>query len=55
MNEIRLYRRDEKGKIVKENDHLMDGFRYAIMGRDIATTELKPGGTWNFKPGKFIG
>jgi len=55
MNEIRLYRRDEKGKIVKENDHLMDSWRYAIMGRDIATTELKPGGTWNFKPGKFIG
>ena len=34
MNEIRLYRRDEKGHIVKSNDHLMDSFRYAIMGLD---------------------
>lgn len=24
LNEYRLYRRDEKGKIIKENDHLMD-------------------------------
>ncbi len=29
--EFRLYRRDEKGKIVKENDHLMDALRYLIM------------------------
>lgn len=29
--EYRLYRRDEKGKIVKENDHLMDAMRYNIM------------------------
>jgi phage terminase large subunit-like protein len=26
--EYRLYRRDEKGRIVKENDHLMDDMRY---------------------------
>jgi phage terminase large subunit-like protein len=40
MNEIRMYRRDEKGKIIKSNDHLMDAFRYLIMtGRDIAKTE----------------
>lgn len=40
MNEIRLYRRDEKGKVVKSNDHLMDAFRYLIMtGRDVARTE----------------
>lgn len=31
MGEIRLYRRDEKGKIVKERDHLMDCARYLIM------------------------
>lgn len=31
MSEIRLYRRDEKGKIVKERDHLMDAARYLIM------------------------
>lgn len=28
FEEYRLYRRDEKGKIVKQNDHLMDGSRY---------------------------
>ena len=40
LNEIRMYRRDEKGKIIKSNDHLMDAFRYLIMtGREIATTE----------------
>jgi len=37
MDEIRLYRRDEKGNVVKSNDHLMDAFRYAIMtGREAA-------------------
>lgn len=30
--EYMLYRRDEKGKIVKEFDHLMDCLRYLIMG-----------------------
>jgi len=29
--EFRLYRRDENGKIVKENDHLMDDTRYLVM------------------------
>ena len=28
--EYRIYRRDEKGKIVKANDHLMDTMRYLI-------------------------
>ena len=28
LGEFRLYRRDEKGKIIKENDHLMDATRY---------------------------
>lgn len=40
-NEMRLYRRNEKGEIVKENDHLMDAMRYNIMsGRAVA--KLKP-------------
>lgn len=39
-SEIRLYRRDEKGKIVKERDHLMDAKRYLIMsGMGRAMTE----------------
>lgn len=29
--EFRIYRRDEHGKVVKENDHLMDCNRYLIM------------------------
>jgi phage terminase large subunit-like protein len=29
-SEYRLYRRDEKGRIVKENDHLMDDTRYLV-------------------------
>jgi phage terminase large subunit-like protein len=28
LNEFRLYRRDEKGRVVKANDHLMDATRY---------------------------
>jgi hypothetical protein len=28
LAEFRLYRRDEKGRVVKENDHLMDSTRY---------------------------
>lgn len=38
--EYRIYRRDEKGKVVKENDHLMDATRYLIMtGMAFAQTE----------------
>ena len=40
LSEVRLYRRDEKGKIVKERDHLMDATRYLIMtGMARGTTE----------------
>lgn len=38
--ELRLYRRDIKGKIVKENDHLMDDMRYL----------LNTTGIWKTKP-----
>lgn len=31
LSEFRMYRRDEKGKIVKVNDHLMDTTRYLCM------------------------
>jgi hypothetical protein len=31
LNEYRMYRRDEKGKVVKENDHALDALRYLIM------------------------
>ena len=40
LAEFRLYRRDEKGKIVKEFDHLMDDTRYLIVsGIERAITE----------------
>jgi len=32
LKEYRIYRRDEKGRIVKSDDHLMDATRYLIMG-----------------------
>ena len=31
FEEFRLYRRDEKGNVVKKNDHLLDATRYLIM------------------------
>lgn len=31
LAEYRVYRRDDKGKVVKSNDHLMDATRYLIM------------------------
>lgn len=39
-NEYRIYRRDDKGHIVKEHDHLMDATRYYVMsGIDVAKTD----------------
>lgn len=37
--EFRLYRRDEKGKIVKENDHLMDSTRYLLFTDGVFSSE----------------
>lgn len=31
FDEFRIYHRDEKGKIVKQHDHLMDATRYLVM------------------------
>ena len=39
LAEYRIYRRDEKGKIVKSGDHLMDATRYLVTtGIDLAET-----------------
>ena len=40
-SEFRLYRRDEKGMIVKNNDHLMDCMRYFVMS-GLKRVETKP-------------
>jgi phage terminase large subunit-like protein len=40
LAEYRIYRRDDRGRVVKENDHLMDAGRYLVMtGIGIATTQ----------------
>lgn len=44
LKEYRIYRRDEKGKVVKENDHLMDATRYLIM-TGMAHAQIEPSET----------
>jgi phage terminase large subunit-like protein len=43
LSEFRLYQRDQEGRIVKQNDHLMDATRYLIMsGRDRMRQKPEP-------------
>lgn len=43
LSEYRVYRRDEKGKIIKKNDHLMDATRYLLVtGMDYAEAQPDP-------------
>jgi hypothetical protein len=56
LDEYRIYRRDEKGRIVKDNDHIMDSLRYLVIsGINISRSEVPGkkkslngffGGTW---------
>jgi hypothetical protein len=40
LSEFRLYQRDSEGRIVKQNDHLMDATRYLIVsGRELMRTK----------------
>lgn len=41
VSEFRLYRRDDKGAIVKANDHLMDATRYLVMS-GLQRAKVKP-------------
>lgn len=41
QEEFRLYRRDEKGRIVKEKDHIMDATRYLVVS-GVARAKTKP-------------
>ncbi len=45
LSEFRIYRRDEKGKIVKANDHLMDCVRYFCVS-GIAVSSQRPPDQW---------
>jgi len=40
--EMSLYRRDEKGRIVKENDHLCDDLRYLVHPDSLNRFKVKP-------------
>lgn len=51
LGEIRLYRRDEKGRIVKESDHLMDALRYAVMKITLAATRPVQQAQNSYAPG----
>ena len=43
LAERRIYRRDEKGKIIKKKDHALDALRYAVMARnDLLNVEPDP-------------
>jgi len=46
FEEFRLYRRDDKGRIVKQNDHLMDCTRYLVRGRRRMKTQRPPTQRW---------
>lgn len=52
LAEYRIYRRDEKGRIVKQNDHLMDSTRYMI--RRIQRARVRPMEQEIFMP-KLVG
>lgn len=53
LTEYRLYRRDEKGRVIKPDqphqpgDHLMDASRYLVVsGLEVATVQLQKESTW---------
>jgi len=43
LMEFRIYQRDEKGKVVKQNDHLMDCMRYLVLSGLNAMTVKQSG------------
>jgi len=50
FKEYRLYRRNEDGKIVKENDHAMDATRYLVMGIQNAIVQPIPKNHQPYRP-----
>jgi hypothetical protein len=62
ISEFRLYRRDDKGRIVKQNDHLMDATRYLIMSglsraktKPAPQTKSRPAGSYLGSPAGWMG
>ncbi len=53
LSEFRFYRRDEQGRIVKENDHLMDTSRYLILS-GLKRAVVQPAGV-SATPGRVMG
>ena len=53
LEEYRLYRRDEQGRVVKANDHLMDCWRY--LDSRIEKFEVKPVEVQQPRPMVFLG
>lgn len=51
ISEYRVYRRDEKGRIIKENDHLMDTCRYGCVS-GIPLGQFPPAWKTQFTKGK---
>jgi hypothetical protein len=54
LREYRIYRRDEKGRIVKENDHAMDALRYLIYG-GIQRGVPVPADQWSERHPELVG
>lgn len=56
FSEYRLYRRDEKGQVVKKMDHLMDALRYMVMS-GVEQAKCDPGQVegqwWAWSPPQF--
>lgn len=42
INELRMYNRDDQGRIIKKNDHRVDSLRYMVMGIRHAKTKPIP-------------
>lgn len=49
LGELRVYRRDTNGKIVKKDDHLMDALRYLVISMQ-HIMELPPTDEWEDNP-----
>ena len=48
LMEYRTYRRDDKGHVVKSNDHLMDAMRYAVVS-GVPAAVFRPMQDWNLR------